>query len=125
MADEQPKEIAIPTATNKEGSEENGEGGEIKNSEENTSGDLTSPEGILMLLVAGTIDTISIIPVVNVISDILGIIIIGGWLLITRPATALKRVWGKFLIAIGIELVPVVSVVPGWTWFVFKILKNG
>ena len=77
-----------------------------------------------MLCVAGIIDVISLIPVINVISGVLGIIIIGGWLVITRPGQAIKKAVKRFLIAIGIEAIPIVSALPSWTWFVYKILKE-
>lgn len=88
-------------------------------------GNITSPEGVLMLCVAGIIDTISLIPIINVISDILGIIVIGGWLIVTRPGEALKKAVKRFLITCSIELIPIVSVAPSWTWFVYKTLKDG
>ncbi len=90
-----------------------------------TQGNITSPEGVLMLCVAGIIDVISLIPVINIISDVLGIIIIGGWLIITRPGQALKKAAKRFLIACGIELIPILSIAPTWTWFVYKALKDG
>ena len=93
--------------------------------EKNASGGIASPEGILMLCIAGVIDVVSLIPAINVVSDILGIIIIGGWLVITRPSTALKKALSRFLIACGIELIPIVSIYPTWTWFVYKALKDG
>ncbi|MCX6718284.1 MAG: hypothetical protein NTY81_01625 [Candidatus Staskawiczbacteria bacterium] len=97
---------------------------EQKKEGDGNSGNLASPEGILMLCVAGIIDAISLIPVINIISDILGIIIIGGWLLITRPGEAVKKAVKRFLIACGIELIPIVSIAPSWTWFVYKTLKD-
>jgi hypothetical protein len=87
-------------------------------------GDITSPEGILMLCVAGVIDIISLIPGINIISDILGVIIIGGWLVITRPGQAFRKVAIKFLIVLGIELIPIVSIAPSWTWLVYSSLKK-
>jgi len=98
---------------------------ETEEAKQNTGGgNLTSPEGILMLCIAGVIDVISLIPVINIVSDVLGIIIIGGWLVITRPGEALKKATKRFLIACGIELIPVVSMFPSWTWFVYKALKS-
>jgi len=86
-------------------------------------GGLTSPEGVLMLSIAGIIDIISLIPVINVISNVLGIIIIGGWMVVTRPGEALKKAVKRFLIACSVELIPIVSIAPTWTWFVYKELK--
>ncbi|OGZ78208.1 MAG: hypothetical protein A2528_00095 [Candidatus Staskawiczbacteria bacterium RIFOXYD2_FULL_37_9] len=88
------------------------------------NGGITSPEGVLMLFLAGIIDTISLIPIINVVSDILGIIVIGGWLVITRPGEALKKATKRFLIACGVELIPVVSIAPTWVWFVYKTLND-
>jgi len=87
-------------------------------------GNLTSPEGILMLCIAVVIDVISLIPVINVISDVLGIVIIGGWIVVTRPGEAFKKAIKRLLIAAGIELIPIVSIAPSWTWFVYKTLKD-
>lgn len=86
---------------------------------------LASPEAILMLCVAGVIDAISMIPVINFISDILGVIIIGGWMIITRPGQIIKKAIIRFIIVFVLELIPVVSVSPCWTWFVYKTLKDG
>jgi len=88
------------------------------------SGNLTTPEGVIMLSAAAIFDIVSLVPGVNVISDIFGIVIIGGWLVFTRPGEALKKAIKKFLIACGIELIPIVSVAPSWTWFVYSILKD-
>lgn len=89
-----------------------------------SSGGLTSPEGILMLCIAGIIDLISLVPVINVVSDVLGVVIIGGWIVITRPGEAFKKAIKRLLIAAGIELIPIVSIAPSWTWFVYKTLKD-
>jgi len=96
----------------------------VKKTDIGNIGSLTSPEGILMLCVAGIIDIISLIPIINIASDVIGIVIIGGWLIITRPGEALKKAVKRFLVACGIELIPVVSIAPSWTWFVYKTLKD-
>jgi len=101
------------------------EGEEETKTESGGGGGITSPEGVLMLCVAGIIDVISIVPAVNIASDILGTIIIGGWLVMTRPGEALKKALKRFLIACGIELIPIVSIAPSWTMFVYKTLKDG
>lgn len=119
MAEEKPNS---PTDSKEDAGEEETIGGDDGNS---NSGNLTSPEGILMLSIAGIIDVISLIPIINIVSDVLGIIIIGGWLVITRPGEALKKAVKKFLIACGIELIPIVSIAPSWTWFVYKTLNDG
>jgi len=90
----------------------------------NTGGNLSSPDGILMLCIAGILDALSFIPVLNWVTWVLGIIIIGGWLVITRPKQAIKKAVKKFLIVLGIEVIPVVSAAPSWTWFVYKTLKE-
>jgi len=92
--------------------------------EDDAKGELTSPEGILMLCTAGFIDVISFIPAINWVSTILGVIIFGGWLIITRPGKAIKIAVKRLLIACGIEVVPIVSIAPAWTWFVYKTLKE-
>jgi len=98
----------------------NGEAG----GDSDNKGGITSPEGVLMLCVAGIIDIISLIPVINIVSDVLGIVIIGGWMVITRPGEALKKALKRFLIACGVESIPIVSIAPTWTWFVYKTLEN-
>ena len=110
--DTQDQNISANEKTDKEGASES------------MGGNISSPEGVLMLSIAGLIDIISFIPVINIVSDVLGIIIIGGWLVITRPGQAMKKALRRFLIAIGIELVPIVSIFPTWTWFVYKTLKE-
>ncbi|MCX6720862.1 MAG: hypothetical protein NTW11_03590 [Candidatus Staskawiczbacteria bacterium] len=125
MADEQPKKPTAQTDNKQGDNEEEITEGEGSGGENGNSGNLTSPEGVLMLTIAGIIDVISIIPVINVVSDILGIIIIGGWLLFTRTGEAIKRATVKLLIACGVELIPVVSILPGWTWFVYSTLTDG
>lgn len=93
------------------------------------SGNLTSPEAILMLCVASAIDTISIIPVLNFASWLAGIIIVGGWyaLFHTKQAakSAAKKITIRFLIILGMEVIPVISILPSWTWLVYKVLKDG
>lgn len=105
--------------------EEEQKGETANEAKENNGGGATSPEGVLMLCVAGIIDVISLVPVINIVSDVLGIIIIGGWLVVTRPGEALKKATKRFLIACGIEIIPVVSIAPTWTWFVYKTLNDG
>ena len=96
-----------------------------KKTKTNEGGGMTSPDGILMLILAGVLDLISLIPILNILSNILGVIIIGGWLFVTRPQTAIKKASKRFLIACGVELIPVISVFPTWLWFVYKTLKDG
>lgn len=104
-------------------------------------GQLTAPEGILMLCVAGLLDIIGLILLclswLGVddygILDIIGFFIIGGWLLIrtgtmrgTKGAQQIaKKVAKKFGIAFIIELIPFVgSAAPSWTWCVYSVLKD-
>lgn len=118
MVEERP----IPTAANKAG--QNSEGETQEGQTQGTGGGTTSPEGILMLCLAGIIDLISLIPMLNFLSTVFGIIFIGGWLVITRPSQALQKVIKKFLIAAGIEIIPIVSIAPSWTMFVYSAMKD-
>jgi len=88
-------------------------------------GNLASPEAILMLCIAGVIDIIIAIPIINAVSDILGVIIIGGWYVITRPGQIIKKAVIRFIMVVVFELIPVVSIAPSWTWFVYKTIKDG
>jgi len=124
MADEKkPKENS-----NKEEKNDD-KNGDKKEDKKKSSGSIASPEGILMLCVAGIIDIISFIPVINVISGVLGFIVIGGWLIIMRPGqlakNAVKRIAFRIIVVCFMEFVPVLSVAPTWTWFVYKTLKEG
>ena len=98
----------------------------------NDGGGTTSPEGILMLTVAGILDGIGFIlfllSFIGVddygILDIFGAIIIGSWLLITRGIAGAKKVLPKFLLAFGVEAIPFLgNASPSWIIFVYKVLK--
>ena len=71
---------------------------------ENSGGGIASPEGILLLCVAGLFDGIGLIPVVGDVSDIIAGIVFGAWMIITK-----KKGWWKFLLAIVLEAIPIVS----------------
>ena len=100
-------------------------------------GNLTGPEGILMLSVAGILDAIGFaIFFIGTwfgiddygILDILGAVIIGGWMFIRGGGlnkNIIKKGLKKFSIAFGIELVPFLGgVCPSWTILVYKELKS-
>ncbi len=108
-------------------------------------GALTSPEGVIMLLVAGFLDLIGIILICFGVDDfgildIFGIIIIGGWMLLrggtaTAPEKAKAQVakgfkkifrgkWQKFLIPIVGEVVPYSGAFIWWTFAVYYELTS-
>ena len=101
------------------------------------TGNLTSPEGILMLSIAIIFDAIGLflfilsffgigIPL-SWILDVFGMFIIGGWMY-TRSGSvsgAVKKGLKRFMIAFVIELVPFLGdISPSWTWLVYKTLKS-
>lgn len=97
----------------------------------------TSPEGLLMLTVAGIIDLIGfvffLLSWIGIddygLLDVFGAIIIGGWMLLRTGGTAgvekvAKRAGRRFAIAFGTELVPFLGgIAPAWTILVWKELK--
>ena len=106
-------------------------------------GNLTGPEGVLMLMIAVPLDLIGIILLIlsffgvgiplSFLLDILGMIIIGGWLLIrtgsiksTRGAqNVARKVLKRFGFTFLAELVPFLGdAYPGWTILVWKELKG-
>jgi len=96
-------------------------------------GGLTTPEGVLMLMVAGVLDglgvMLSLLSWLGVddygILDILGALIFGSWLFFRNGFGSLSRSTVKLLTAFGIELVPILgSVSPSWIVFVWKELKS-
>ncbi|OGZ65150.1 MAG: hypothetical protein A2998_02605 [Candidatus Staskawiczbacteria bacterium RIFCSPLOWO2_01_FULL_37_25b] len=98
-----------------------------------SEGNLTAPEGILMLCVAGILDGIGFIFFLLSwlgvddygILDILGAVIIGGWLFMRKGTAAASGALKRFLIAFGIETVPFLgSISPSWTIMVWKELKS-
>ncbi len=95
---------------------------------ESSGGNLASPEGILMLSVAVIIDVISFIPFLNFASWVVGVIFIGGWYAFFHTKQTVKaaggKIWLRILILLGVEVIPVLSIFPTWTWFVYKTLKE-
>lgn len=98
-----------------------------------SEGNLTAPEGILMLCVAGILDGIGFILFFLSwlgiddygILDILGALIIGGWLFMRKGTAAASGALKRFLIAFGIEAVPILgSISPSWIIIVWKELKS-
>jgi len=98
-----------------------------------SEGNLTAPEGILMLCVAGLLDVIGFILFFLSwlgiddygILDILGAVIIGGWLYMRKGTAAASGALKRFLIAFGIEAIPILgSISPSWIIIVWKELKS-
>ena len=104
-------------------------------------GNLTGPEGILMLCVAGLLDAVGFVLFLILwlgiddygILDIIGTVVIGGWLLIrtgsfkgTKGAQDVaKKTLKRFGLAFAIELIPFLGgASPSWTWLVYKELKS-
>jgi hypothetical protein len=99
--------------------------------------DLISPEGVVMLSMAILIDVIGFVLFCLSwlgiddygILDIIGGIIIGGWLVFRQgfggTKQAAKKGLTKFLIAFGIEVVPFLGgLSPSWTILVWKELNS-
>jgi len=104
--------------------------------QQDTSGQLTGPEGILMLCIAGILDGIGIalffLSWMGVddygILDVLGMMLIGGWMWF-RSGELNERIVKKgirrFATAAIVELVPVLgSVSPSWVILVYQELKG-
>ena len=103
-----------------------------------SEGNLTSPEGILMLCVAAILDGLGFIIFIlgtwfaiddYGMLDIPGIIIIGSWMYFRKGAggakEAAKKGLKRFLIALGIEAIPFLgNACPSWTIIVWKELKS-
>lgn len=99
-------------------------------------GNLTGPEGILMLCVAGILDTIGFI--FFLLSwlgiddfgflDVLGMLIIGGWMFMRGGGLnkkIIKRGLRRFAISSIVELIPFLGgIAPSWTILVFMELKG-
>jgi len=138
MADEKKQ-----NAGGEEKDAENEEGGEETSASDSagvggSGGNLTSPEGILMLSVAVLLDAVGLIIALAGtwfgiddygILDILGMLTIGGWMLLRGGAggakEAAKKGLKRFLIASAVEVVPFLGgVAPSWTILVWKTLKN-
>lgn len=104
-------------------------------------GSLTSPEGILMLLVAAIIDIVGLILLclswLGVddygILDTIGLVIIGGWMFFrsgkisgTKGAQKVgKKVFKKLGLTFLVEVIPFLgSAAPCWVVAVYSELKN-
>ena len=95
---------------------------------------LTSPEGILMLLVAGILDFLGLILFFLSwlggddygLLDVLGLFIIGGWMFMrTGTFSATKKSIKKIGLTFGIELIPFLGgITPSWIIAVYRELKN-
>jgi hypothetical protein len=123
MAEEQQKksgdsEAAKPTgpagaadaAADNEDTAENGptggkEGGEGYAGAGGNTGGISSPEGVIVMTAAVVFDILGLIPLVNIASDIIAIIVFGLWLFISQRGKALA----SFVIALILELIPIVS----------------
>ena len=107
-------------------------------------GALFSPEGVIMMLLAILIDTAGLIcliltaifgigQVISLVVDIIGMVLIGGWMLsrygrMTGTKGA-KKAGGKLLKRFGLsfldELIPIFGdVAPCWTLAVYFTLKS-
>jgi len=93
-----------------------------------------SPEGFLMLFIAVTLDLIGLIIFIlgtwfaiddYGILDIIGAIIIGGWLFMRKGAMSASKTLNRFLTALGIEAIPFLGgISPSWTIFVWRELRS-
>lgn len=97
-------------------------------------GPILTPEGIMMLLIAGILDIISVIPFVNIITDIVGMCVVGLWLIVRgrrpqrvgrggRPVTRSFKWLGRFG-TFFLEFIPGFSILPLWTLLVYGELKS-
>jgi hypothetical protein len=102
--------MAEDTKQNAGGDKKNDEG-ESEDSEKKSTGgsaggagSLFSPEGVIMLLIAGMFDGIGLIPIVGTITDIIAGIFFAGWMFISG-----KKGWWKFALALLLEAIPIIS----------------
>lgn len=105
-------------------------------------GNLTSPEGVMLILVAIVLDSIGFLLFLlgtwfgfddYGILDIIGFIIIGGWIFVrtgnirgtSGAKKALNRAGKRFGITFLVELCPFIGgLAPSWTILVWKELKG-
>jgi hypothetical protein len=99
-------------------------------------GNLTGPEGVLMLCAAGILDGIGfalfLLSWLGIddygILDVLGMLIIGGWMFLRGGGLnkkIIKRGLRRFTVATIIELIPFIGgIAPSWTILVWKELKS-
>lgn len=116
----------------KDATNDNSESEKSNENEQTDKGNLTAPEGVLMLCVATLLDGIGLILFflswLGVddygLLDIIGGVIIGGWLYF-RKGTISPKMLRRFLIAFGVEVVPILgSVSPSWMILVWQELKS-
>jgi hypothetical protein len=100
------------------------------------SGNLTGPEGVLMLCVAGILDMLGFILFLLSwlgiddfgVLDVLGMLIIGGWMFMRGGGLnkkIIKRGLRRFGFSSAIEIVPWLGgIAPSWTILVFIELKG-
>jgi len=96
---------------------ENANPQEVEN--DDNAGGVTSPDGVLNLIIAGIFDGVGFIPVVNIVSDIIAVLYFTIWMIGTS-----KRGWWKLILSFILMLIPVVSdfaVVIGLITFILGI----
>lgn len=95
-------------------------------------GGLTSPEGLLMLPLAATIDAVGfLLPWFGLddvgLLDIMGMLIIGGWMFLRAGGInpdIVKKGLRRFGVATIVELIPYLGgISPSWVILVYKELK--
>lgn len=111
----------------------------IEAAEAQRQGAIFSPEGMMMLLIAAAIDIIDFFIASVLILDIIGILVIGGWIYfhsqqvkVTRGAAARlgkAAKWARRLkwlrpLLIIIEFIPVVGMLPLWVLLVYFELQQ-
>jgi hypothetical protein len=104
----------------------------------NDGGGITSVDGILMLCTAGMLDCLGFgVALIGTwfgiddygIIDIMGFIIIGGWLLIkgqgiSSVVNKTQKTLSRFIGTSIVEIIPVIGgICPSWTWLVWRELN--
>jgi len=109
------------------------ESGAKKGGSDSEKGNLTGPEGVLMLCVAAILDGLGLIffcfSWLGIddfgVLDIIGVAIIGGWLFIRKGRDSASGAFKKLLIAFCVEAVPFLGgISPSWIILVWKELKS-
>lgn len=129
------KNIPQPSNSSPGGEGTNEESGSVEG--EITAGNLTSPEGVFLILFAAIFDLVGLIPIINIISDIIAAIFFGFWAIITGKKGILK----KFILSFLLEFIPIVSdaapfismggmfvgkkLPTSWIGFVYSVLTGG
>lgn len=93
------------SGANNTGGVENTSDESASTEEESVAGNLTSPEGVFLIIFAVIFDLVGLIPIINIISDIIAAIFFGFWAIITGRKGVLK----KFILSFLLEFVPIVS----------------